>query len=183
MRLLSKNILALALAGLLVGPALAQRSSPPSASQVTPSRLDGPQYRTPDVARSIDVNRDPVGPSDRMTNRLQTRSLGELDRWNRTEERPRDVRRLEVAPVPEVDWRLGLTAYERLRLAEVSSRFTYERENIPTMGRLRKDDNLTSWRDYIGQVGVRGYDVINDSRGTPPPGLRGPTPAPGGRTR
>src|SRR5262245_51856515 len=132
MRLLSKYLLAPALAALLAGPALAQRSSPPTGSQITPSRLEAPQYRTPDAARAVDVDRDQVGPSERMTNRVQTRSLGELDRLNRPAERPRDVRRLEVVPVPEVEWRLGLTAHERLRMAAVTSRFNYERENIPT---------------------------------------------------
>ncbi len=183
MRLLSTYVLTLVLAGLLAGPASAQRSSPASASQVTPSRLDAPLYRTPDVARAIDVNRDQIGPLDRMTNRLQTRSLGELDRLNRPDERTPDIRRLEGVSVPEVDWRLGLSMERRRRLAGLTSHYYYERENIPATGRLRKDDNLTSWRDYIGQNRVQVYDYFTDSLDIPPPGLHGPTPPPGGTRR
>src|SRR5436190_10596 len=99
MRLLSKYILAPALVSLLAGPALAQRSSPPTASQVTPRSLDAPLYRTPDVARAVDENRDTVGQLDRMGYRLRTRSLDELDRLNRDDDGARDVRRLDVATV------------------------------------------------------------------------------------
>jgi len=182
MRLLSKYMLAPALVSLLAGPALAQRSSPPTASQVTPLRLDAPLYRTPDVARAVDENRDPVRQLDPMPYRLRTRSLADLDRLNRVDEPARDVRRLEVVPDVE-DWRLGLRPDERRRLINFTSRYSYEQENIPATGRLRKDDTLTGWRDYIGRNGVRVYDSLTDSLDIPPPGLRGPTPAPGGISR
>jgi hypothetical protein len=183
MRLLNKYFLAPALVSLLVGPALAQRSSPPTASQITPRSLDAPLYRTPDVARAVDESRDPVGQLDRMGYRLQTRSLNELDRLNRVDDGARDVRRLDVATVPEVDWRLGLRPDERRRLINFTNRSYYERENIPATGRLRKDDTLTGWREYIGRNGVRVYDSLTDSLDIPPPGLRGPTPAPGSTYR
>jgi hypothetical protein len=179
MRLLSKYVLAPALAVLMASPALAQRSSPPTASQITPSRLEAPLYRTPDVARSLEVNRDQVGQVGPMTNRLQTRSLGELDRSNRLDEPTRDVRRLEAVSAPVEDWRLRLNVEQRLRLANLTSRYNHAAENIPATGRLRKEDNLTSWRDYMGQTRMQ----VNDIFEVPPPSLNGPTPAPGGTRR
>jgi hypothetical protein len=176
---LSKYVLAPALVGLLAGPALAQRTSPPTASQITPSRLEAPLYRTPDAGRAVDLDRDPVSPVDRMTNRLRTRSLYDLNRLNRLDEPARDIRRLESLSVPSAEWRLGLTWEDRLRLANLRSRYDHEQANIPATGRLFKSDTLGGWRDYLGQTHMQGNDLF----ATPPPGLRGPTPAPGGTSR
>src|SRR5262245_48506994 len=129
---LSKYLLATALAGVLAGPALAQNSSPPTASQVTPSSRYGPLYRTPDAARAFDVNRDPVGPLDTMTSRLRTRSLGELDRLNRLDNRAWDSRRLDVITDPDANWRLGLTPERRRQLIDLPRRYYVdEPANIP----------------------------------------------------
>ena len=183
MRLLNNSLLTLPLACLLASPALAQVSSPPTASQITPSYRNGPRYRTPDVVRELDINADSIGPLDSRTNRLRTYSLEELERLNRLNERSRNTRRLEVVTVPDEDWRLGLSPERRLRMADLTSRHIYEQPNIPATARLRKEDNLTSWREYIGQTRVRVYDRFNDTLDVPPPGLSGPTPAPGSTYR
>jgi len=114
---------------------------------------------------------------------MQTRSLDELDRLNQLDDRARAIRRLEAVPDPEVNWRLGLRPDERRRLINFTSRYNYEQENIPATGRLRKDDTLRGWSNFIGRNGVRVYDDFRDSLDVPPPGLRGPTPAPGGISR
>jgi len=231
MRLVSKYVLASALAGLLACPALAQRNSPASASQITPSRLDAPLYRTPEVARALDLSRDQVGRLNEMSSTLRARYRDELDRLGRLDERTQNARRGEVMrnyakdwdrgagkifserqmdryrqlelqsrgvgafTDPDVQQKLDLTIEQRRRLDDLNSRYNQNLENIHATGRLRKDDTLGSWRDFMGQTRTQVNDILTerqrrtwrgltgDPLDIPPPGLNGPSPPPGGTRR
>src|SRR5215207_9581608 len=98
MRLSIKLLVAPALALLAVTPALAQRSSPPTASQVTPSHpMSPPLYQNPEIARSLDLTQDQISRLNQATERLSGRYRDELGRLNRLDERERAGRADELA--------------------------------------------------------------------------------------
>src|SRR5262245_19252542 len=200
MSLLSKSVLAPALACLLAGAAFAQRTAPPT-SQVPPSSpFDSPLYRSPEVARALDLKKDQIERLDQMTNRLQKRYRDQFDRVGRTDPQVSNARRrelmrtytqewnraaadiftekqlnrsqqlelqargLDVFTDPTVQRRLNLTDEQRRQLADLRTRYNEDVEKMRAPSRLRKEDNLGSWRDYMGRTRTRVNDILNEGQ-------------------
>jgi len=105
MHLTGRYLLTAAAALLVAGTAFAQRSSPASASQVTPSHpYSPPLYRNPDVARSLELSRDQISRLNELTDRLQARYRGDFDRVGTADERDRAARRDELMRRYNTDW-------------------------------------------------------------------------------
>src|SRR5262245_6597309 len=104
MCLLSNSVLAPALACLLVGAAFAQRTAPPT-SQVPPSSpFDSPLYRSPEVARALDLKKDQIDRLNQMTDRLQKRYRDEIDRVGRLDPQAGNARRRELMRTYTEEW-------------------------------------------------------------------------------
>ena len=98
MRFTAKFVLPHALALLLVGSAPAQRSVPPGAAQVTPQQsFPAPLYRTPEVARTLDLTPSQIDRLNAAVDKLQDRYRTQYGRLRNLSavERARTVDRLE----------------------------------------------------------------------------------------
>jgi len=127
-----------------------------------------------------------------------TRSAGDIfneRQMSRYRQLELQSRGLDAFRDPDVRRRLNLTDEQYRKLSDLGTRVDEERQNIPATERLQTRDTLRNWRDFMGRTQRSMNDILTDEQRRawremtgdpfdfPPPGLRGPTPPPGGTSR